>query len=301
MASFESAIEPAPATAGGELRQAVMVTAAFAFLVIGGAVLPHGDSAEAFLLWLSSHPLFHEVLGGFWALIVLEGVAGLFLSRQTWGVRLRRFFLVSLVPPLRMTLAVDTPSHWLWVPGKGWRHTGDEISERLEQRLALPMLVLTLLILPVLGAEFTAGETLENRPQLATAIHLVTTTIWIGFTAEFIWMVSATRQKWAYCVKNWINLVIILLPVVAFLRVLNIFRFARVLRAGKLLRAYRLRTLQVRLVRLALLFNLVERLQQRNPTKYCASLEKKISNLEDEVDRLKQKLETFREKSLKND
>lgn len=275
-----------------------MLAAALILLALGGAVLPHGDGAESFQHWLFGMPLFREVLAGLWVLIIIEGGVGLFRSGQAWRTRLQRWLLVSFIPPLRMTVAVEAPPDWLWLPGRGWRRCGESISGRLEQRLALPMLILTLLILPVLGIELALGEALETRPQLATAVHLITTVVWIGFTAEFIWMFSATPDKLAYCIKNWINLVIILLPLVAFLRVLNLFRFARVLRAGRMLRAYRLRTLQARIWRLALLFDLVERIQQRNPAKYCAGLEKKITVLETEVDRLKQKLSAFRERTL---
>jgi voltage-gated potassium channel len=70
------------------------------------------------------------------------------------------------------------------------------------------------------------------------------------------------------------------------------------LRAGKLLRAYRLRGLWTRLWRLALLFNLLDRLQQRDPAKYCASLEKRIADLEEKLAELRAKLAEQHEKRL---
>jgi len=285
------ALMPPPATG---LRQSLMLIVALAFLTLVGIVLPHGDSGESFRESLRLHPWFGWALLALWGLIGLESLAGLFAAKDAWSARLKRLMLITLIPPLRMTMATGTANGWLWIPRAGWRRTGPATSEKLEQKLALPMVFLTLLVLPVLGAELGAGEALESRPRLALAIHLTTCLIWIGFTAEFIWMLSATPNKLAYCQKHWINLVIILLPIVAFLRVLNMFRFARFFRAGKLLRAYRLRTLQSRLWRLALLFNLIERLQQRNPEKYCAGLEKKIGELETELVRLKDKLDTFR-------
>jgi len=265
-----------------------MLAIALAHLGAIGLVLPHGDSGEAFREWLLGDTIFRVVIVVLWVVVLVEGVVGLFSAKDAWSARLRRLLLTTLIPPLRMTTATSTPSGWLWLPGVGWRRTGQATSEKLESRLTLPMVFLTLLVLPVLGAELACGEALESRPQLALAVHLGTCLIWTGFTAEFIWMVSATPQKLAYCMRNWINLVIILLPLVAFLRVLNAFRFAR------LLRAYRLRTLQSRVWRLALLFNLIERLQERNPAKYCAGLEKKIGELEAEVARLKNKLAKHR-------
>jgi hypothetical protein len=277
----------------GTLRHGLMLALALTFLAVVGIILPHGDSGEPFRGMLERHPWHRLALLTLWSGIGLEALAGLFLAKDGWWARLRRLVLTVLIPPLRMTTATSTPDGWLWIPGVGWRATGPATSAKLEGKLAVPMLVLTLLVLPVLGVELGAGEALEARPRLATAVHLATSLIWIGFTAEFLWMISATPQKVLYCQKHWINLAIILLPLVAFLRVLSALRF---LRAGKLLRAYRLRTLQSRVWRLMLAFNLFERLQQRNPKKYCAGLEKKIAEMETELARLKEKLETFRDK-----
>ena len=279
---------------GGHLRHGLMLVVSLALLSVVGLILPHGDSGEALRDWLLGHALFRPVVMVLWGVIVVEGLLGLFLAPDAWAARLKRLLLTSVVPPLRMVMATSTPPSWLWLPGTGWRPAGEKTSKKLEQRLALPMVVLTLLVLPVLGAELTGGETMDNHPRLALATHLTTCVIWIGFTVEFLWMVAAAPNKWAYGLKHWINIVIILLPLVAFLRVLNAFRFVRMLRAGKLLRAYRLRGLATRLWRLALLFNIFERLQQRDPAKYCAGLEKKIGELESEVSRLKAQLVEFR-------
>lgn len=281
---------------GGTFRHGLMLVVAIAFLSVIGLVLPHGDSGEAFRDWFMTHTVFRQLIIALWAVVIIEGIAGLFVTNDAWPARLRRLLLTTLLPPLRMITATGKPHGWLWLPGIGWKPVGEETSEQLEQKLALPMVILTLLVLPVLGAELTGGETLDNHPRMALATHLTTCVIWIGFTMEFLWMVAAAPNKLAYCLKNWINLVIILLPLVAFLRVLNLFRFTRMLRAGKLLRAYRLRGLWTRLWRLALLFNLLDRLQQRDPAKYCASLEKKITDLEEELAKLHAKLAEQRAK-----
>lgn len=287
---MRAATSPGTPPQGDTFRHGMMFVVALAFLTAISLVLPHGDSGETFRGWLLTQALFGVVIIALWFVVVIEGVLGLFFSSDAWPARLKRLLLTSLLPPLRMITASSKPRGWLWLPGIGWKPAGEETSEKLEQKLALPMVILTLLVLPVLGAELTGGETLENHPRMALATHLTTCVIWIGFTAEFLWMVAAAPNKLAYCLKNWINLVIILLPLVAFLRLLSVFRFARMFRAGKLLRAYRLRGLWTRLWRLALLFNLLERLQQRDPAKYCAALEKKIADLEEQLNALRIKL-----------
>ncbi len=299
MTSASSTSGPVPQ--GGALRHGLMLAVAIAFLTVVGLVLPHGDSGEAFRDWFLASALFRPLIIALWAIIIVEGIAGLFATHDAWPTRLKRLLLTAVLPPLRMVTASSKPRGWLWLPGIGWKPAGEETSEQLEQKLALHMVILTLLVLPVLGAELTGGETLENHPRMALATHLTTCVIWIGFTMEFLWMVAAAPDKLTYCLKNWINLVIILLPLVAFLRVLNIFRFTRMLRAGKLLRAYRLRGLWSRLWRLALLFNLLDRLQQRDPVKYCAALEKKIADLEEELAKLQAKLAEQREKIVGSD
>lgn len=287
-----------PIPEGGAVRHGLMLVVSVAFLTMVGIVLPHGDSGEEFREWCMAHAHFRPLIFTLWAMVIVEGIAGLFATHDAWTARFKRLLLTGLVPPLRMITASSKPRGWLWLPGIGWKPVGEETSEQLEQKLALPMVILTLLVLPVLGAELTGGETLENHPRMALATHLTTCVIWIGFTMEFLWMIAAAPSKLTYCLKNWINLVIILLPLVAFLRVLNLFRFTRMLRAGKLLRAYRLRGLWTRLWRLALLFNLLERLQQRDPAKYCAALEKKIADLEEELGKLQAKLAEYREKAI---
>lgn len=271
-------------------RHTLMTALSVLFLAQLSVLLPHGDSGEALRESLMAHGWFTGSIFVLWGVIAVEGVVGLFLAADAWSARLKRLLIVLAVPPLRMTQATSIPPGWLWMPSAGWQPTGPSTTLKLERRLAIPMIVLTLLVIPVLVAELGFGETLDNHPRLAAAVHFLTSLIWLGFAAEFIWMVSATPEKMAYCLRHWVNLLIILLPLVAFLRFMRLFRFARMFKAGKLLRAYRLRGLWMRVWRTALLFNLIERLQERNPEKYRAILEKKIRELEAEVERLREKL-----------
>ena len=288
---------PDPAPHGGNLRHAFMLVVALGFLTAIGLVLPHGDSGAAFRDWLLGHALFRPIIIVLWGIVIVDGLLGLRWAPDAWPARLKRLLLTALIPPMRMITASSKPRGWLWLPAAGWLPVGEKTSERLEQRLALPMLVLTLLVLPALGIELAEGEALDTHPQMAVAAHLTTCVIWIGFTVEFLWMVAAAPDKLRYCLKNWVNLVIILLPLVAFMRLLNIFRFGRMFRAGRLLRAYRLRGLWARTWRLVLLFNLADRLQQRNPAKYCAALEKKIADLEHQLAELRVTLTEHRDKT----
>ncbi len=125
---------------------------------------------------------------------------------------------------------------------------------------------------------------------LEVIIWFLTALIWFSFAFEFILLVSLAEKKLAFCKKNWINLVIILLPLLAFLRSLQLFRFLRMAKAGKLMRVYRLRGLLARAVKLAVVFNLIDRMLSRNPDKYNAHLQEKIAEKEAELQELKSKL-----------
>ncbi len=277
-------------------RHAFMLGTALVFLTAIGLILPHGDSGDLFRNWLLGHPLFWPFMAILWGIVIAEGLFGLFLATDAWPERLKRFLMTALLPPSRMVIASSTPSDGIWIPRVGWKPVGKATLAQLEQRAALPMAVVTLLVLPVLSVELAYGEKLDRYPHLALITHLITSAIWLGFTVEFFWMVTAAPKRLTYCLQHWINLVIILVPLVAFLRVLRMLRLSRMVRAGRLLRAYRLRGLSSRMWRLIMLFNLFERLQQRDPVKYCAALEAKIDELEEEMAGLRAKLAQARKR-----
>ena len=133
---------------------------------------------------------------------------------------------------------------------------------------------------------------------LEWTVYFVTALIWWSFALEFILMISLAPKKLAFCKKHWINIVIILLPLLAFLRSLQLFRFLRMAKAGKLMRAYRLKGLGTRVAKLAVVFNLVDRMLSRNPEKYCAHLEEKIAEREDDLTALRARLEEARGKEV---
>ena len=107
-------------------------------------------------------------------------------------------------------------------------------------------------------------------------------------------MVSLAPKKLDYCKRHWINLVIIVLPLVAFLRTLQLFNFLRIAKASKLAKVYRLRGLGTRLLKIALAFNLIDRIMSMNPERHCAALEEKIAEKEAELADLRGRLAVAR-------
>ncbi len=255
----------------GNVRAGALFVAALVFLLLIGLCLPqsdvYGDVSDQ-VRALSGLPW---LMGGLWLVIAGDGVLGL-CRRSQWRSQWRRLALVLLVPPARLTVDVSVPKRWIWLPGLGWQLRTPALLERLERALALPLLLVTALIAPIMAVEFLFRDVLLHSPLLGVALHVGTAFIWFSFALEFTLLLSVAQYKLDYCKRNWINIVIILLPLLAVLRTLRLIRLVRLTRAGKLLRAYRLRGLLVRAQRLVLVFNLVERLLQRNPEKYLEKL-----------------------------
>ena len=378
---------------GTDTRAKGMFVFALAFLALFAAILPHGGLAEAVSIVLMSHPIALTLLFGMWLLIAVEAVMGYLAAPDKPKNALYRLILVLLIPPFRITISPQYPNKSVWLPKLSWLRTSKTSVEQMEVRTGLPMLFMTLLILPVIAADFLVGpkphDVLaaefdvvtrmdtsaknarlflmdENERVVATLARpdretregvigewtvlgraegaekstlsfgtegafsfntgcsvtegifgagggslafndltkiakcppspleiimwLITALIWFSFALEFILLVSLAEKKLAFCKKHWINIVIILLPLLAFLRSLQLFRFLRMAKAGRLMRVYRLKGLATRMAKLATIFNLIDRVLSRNPEKYDAHLREKISEKEEELAELKSKL-----------
>ena len=209
----------------------------------------------------------------------------------------KRFLLVVLCPPFRAAFSPAYCSRFVWLPRHGWLAVNKLNFERIELRLALPMLAVTLLVLPLLAAELFLGAWMEQHVWAAIIVHCLTAIVWFSFALEFIITLALSEKKLAYCKIHWINIAIIILPLLAFLRAL---RLLRITKATKLIRAYRMRGVVARTMRFAMVFNLIERLMERNPEKYLLSLEDKVSEKKAEITALEEKMSELRARIAKD-
>jgi voltage-gated potassium channel len=104
-----------------------------------------------------------------------------------------------------------------------------EILETLESWLETPLLILGIVWLLLLIAEFIWGLS----PWLETASDA----IWIVFIVDFVVKFTLAPRKLAYLKDNWITAIALAVPA---LRVFRIFRVVRVLRAARVARGIRL-------------------------------------------------------------
>ena len=267
-----------------------MFWVAFLHLVVLAVLLPHGGADKPLAEQALYHAWVPAVLLAIWTMVIGESLWGWWLAadrKQAW----KRLLLVVLAPPFRMVFSPRRPNRRVWLPLYGWRDVSTASVTEMEQRTAIPMLLATALIIPVLIVDFGFAKAVEGSRALQVTLAVLMALIWFSFALEFVVMVSLAPKKLAYCKKHWINIVIIILPLVAFLRTLQIFRFLRLARAGKLAKAYRLRGLVTRSLKIALAFNLIERVLSMNPERYAASLEDKITEKEEELAELREKLD----------
>ena len=125
------------------------------------------------------------------------------------------------------------------VPLLGIVIADDELRDRIEHRFHWPMILLALAILPLFAIEFVQKPT----GWLRWGVDLGFAVIWLAFLVEFVIKVAIAESRFEYCKRNWIDIVIILLPV------LRVFRIARLARTS---RVFRLRGVGMKFARYAL-------------------------------------------------
>jgi voltage-gated potassium channel len=181
----------------------------------------------------------------------------------------------------------------MWLPPFGWRPVNRALRAEVEAALNLPMLIVALAVLPVVLLEFFWAEQLATNPPLSRATELATAVIWLAFCAEFLVMASLAEHKLAYCKQHWLDLAIILLPLIAFLRALRLGRLLRLNALAKTSRMYKLRGVLMRGYRALLVVKAIDRLLNGSPEKRLARLRRRVieqetllEELRDEIRRL---------------
>lgn len=238
------------------------------------------------------------VMACIWPVVVLEAL--FHFATRPWCGAMRRFHLFSLVfcacPALRMYARSPEMGQRMWLPALGWRKADERLQERLQRFFSVPMILIALMIMPVLIVEYFLKEQVAEHAWLRAMLHVGTGTIWFAFAAEFILMLSVAEKKWAYIRANWLDLAIILLPVVSFLRSLRVVRvtrlaqLARAQQLSKLARVYRLRGMAMKAFRALILLELFHRLFGVNPQRRLIRLRSELEEKQKEIARLRREI-----------
>ncbi len=193
----------------------------------------------------------------------------------------------------------------LWLHGWGWRRADKRLRSRLERKFSVPMIVIALMIMPILIVEFFLKAQVAQYAWLRLLLHLGTGVIWFAFAFEFILMVSVAEKKLDYCKRHWLDLAIILLPLVSFLRSMRVLRatraakMMRLQKITKLARVYRLRGTAVKAIKALIILEVFQRLMSGNPQRTIDKLQRRVDELEDEAKQLRRKISRIRRRQLR--
>jgi hypothetical protein len=191
---------------------------------------------------------------------------------------LRYNVLYLLLPPLRLGGRDHATWCSVWLPGALWQRVDRDLVVRVEKALSGPMVGFALLILPLLVIEVGWKELVAQESRLKFALETTSSVIWLSFAMELTVMVSIVRRKMQYLAQHWIDLAIVLLPMVQVLPALRLATLARLGRLGRLSQVYRTRGIATRAFRALLLLDSVQRLLHLNPEKRLAALRDKLED-----------------------
>jgi len=228
-----------------------------------------------------------------WPLIVVETwVAVIIRDRVVRPLRptVIRAIWITLLPPMRMGMPCPFTGR-LWLPGWGWCERGRVLEDRLDRVFHKPMLVFAILILPVLALEFVRADDVRSSPSLGLAVHLGVAVIWVAFATEFVIKVSAVRRPFVYSKTRWVDLAIVILPLLEFAlsslaeaaplaRLLRLTRAAAPEQIARMGQIYRLRGVVVKGWRAILVLRLVSKITGNSPEKQLLRLEGQIADAE---------------------
>ncbi|MEQ1824544.1 MAG: potassium channel protein [Pirellula sp.] len=243
-------------------------------------------------------PVLALILFCLWPVFLIEVIKDYWVRDKS-----RRFleqhkfaWVFCLFPPLRLCRHDREEADRVWLPFWGWATVDYHLRKRLERAFGGPMVFVAILILPVLILQFFYARQVAEYLWLRIALHVGAGLIWFCFACEFIIMVSVAQSKLKYCKQHWIELLIILLPLVSFLRTLQALRATKLLKAAqlqqfaRLARVYRLRGLSMRFFRAILLFGIFNRLIPMKKEKRLARLRSELVEREHEIEDLRKQI-----------
>jgi hypothetical protein len=210
-------------------------------------------------------------------------VVDFLLAWRSGSSRTRERLWCCVLPPLRFIARDHETGQRVWIPGLSWQPVSSALRERLERLSNVPMIVVACLVLPLIAVEHHYAEQIAGDLRWASSVSAATALIWFVFTLEFVVMCSLSDKKLQYCRQHWLDLAVILLPLVAFLRALRLGRLLRLQQLSKTARVYRMRGVMMRAWRALLVLEIVRRIVQGRPEQRLKRLDEMIHLKEQEL------------------
>ncbi len=242
------------------------------------------------MLMILRHDIRGDIAFYAWTLALLQPlfVAEAIAHFVTGGKCPWRDVLYCVLPPFRLGGRDHVDGQSIWLPRIGWARVDDNLQQRVEQAFSVPMILFALMVLPILGFEFYFKATNVTPSRHMTVIlAAVEAVIWYAFTVEFIIMFSIVRKKFRYCKEHLIDIAIICLPLISFLRMLRVGRVLRLQQLSRVARVYRLRGLSMRMFRGILVLGVIHRMFRGKPEKRLPKLREQLAEKEAEIEQLR--------------
>ncbi len=195
-----------------------------------------------------------------------------------------------VLPPLRLARRDMQDGSRMWLPILGWRHIDEDLHEEVERDLSVPMIIVAVMILPLLAMDFVWSTQLENSRELQIVVETGYSITWLAFTMEFIVMFSIVDKKLNYLKTHWVDLLIICLPLIAFLRAFRVTQLVRLQQVTRATRVYRMRGLALRVWRGLLAMDVISRLARMSPEAKIETLQKMIQEKQREIEDLEEEI-----------
>ena len=263
-----------------------MFVVALTFLLITGALL-HLTGGNIFCPFGINCLIS---LGVLYLLIVTEAL----LHWQAGSQNMGQHIAFLLMPIFRLCPRDHVDGRRAWVAGIGWRETTHRFERYLARLFSGPMIVIALMVLPIVAVEFIWYETIYTDRIWKFLIETSSGFIWMSFVYEFVVMVSVVEKKLRYCKQNWIDLAIVLLPLVSFMGAARLGRLVRLNQLTRTAKIYRMRGLAIRSWRAIITLNVIDKLLRRDPTFRIEKLEDEIAEKQREIELLQHELEQLR-------
>lgn len=219
------------------------------------------------------------ILTGLYLLIVGEGL----LHWISGGSQLKQHLMFAVFPFMRLSAVDHHQGNHAWVPGMGWVQRTGLLQQRLNALFSLPMLLITLPILPLIVVQLIWSQKVNTDPNLKFAMATATAVIWMAFVFEFSIMFTVARRRWKYCKEHWVTLAIIALPLVGFLRIAALGGLIKLKQVAKTASVLRLRVILIRFWRALVVLGLLDQLMRKKPRQKVDQLVLKIEEKEEEL------------------
>ena len=229
-------------------------------------------------------------IGLLYPLFVIEAVVHYAAGSRNMGQHI--WYLI--MPIFRLCGRDHVHGTQVWLPRLGWQESNRALEKQLARRFSVPMIIIALLVLPVVAMELFWAELVAQSPRLTFALETATIWIWMAFVFEFVIMISVVDRKLAYCRKNWIDLAIVLLPMLSFMRAARLGTVVQLKQLSRTARIYRLRGIALRTWRAFVALDVLDMLLRRDPTYQMEKLQEEIAEQADELNYLKSELERMK-------